>query len=602
LRPDPVDVFLKFRAPIHLHVMSPKCKQFLPRPYQDKAVREVLALYTGGARKMLLHLPTGAGKTVIATLIIERLLPLIGSGKVLFIAHRRELLDQTAEKLEQHLPGLAIGIDQGDRRADPAAQVIIASIQSLSKRKDAYRPEQFSVIVCDECHRALAPSWVEVIEHFNDERDGDALLLGMTATPRRTDGRSALDLFDLVAYEISKPELQDLGYLVPIQYWGVKAALSLDQVKRSGGDFQVGALSAVMDTPQVRALTLRAWEGKAQGRKTLVFCASVRHAHRLAADFASKGHRCEVLDGRTRNRDEILERFRRSAVDLLLNYGVLTEGFDDPSIQCILLARPTTSPLVYNQCLGRGLRPAPNKTHCTVIDIVDRSTHQLQYGASELADLPRGWSSRGRDPFRESRAISQIKVTDPEAFLAIKRANNLEAIQDLLMALPSEIVVAGLDGEPVPRYEGVESSCTEGQAKRRVRELLKQAGAVATKMVVSPPRDGARGRIEIALLHAEVNNERYRYLQWHLERATGWRATYAEPKRRARRVNPRALLRSTLPEGYRIREFDYDEAANRIVAQVPGLQQEVLEEICTAFEAASGIDLKIQGQLAFNFL
>jgi len=551
---------------------------------------------------MLLHLPTGSGKTVIATLIIERLLPLIDSGKVLFIAHRRELLDQTAEKLRQHLPGLAISIDQGERRADPSAQVIIASIQSLSQRKGAYRPDLFSVIICDESHRALAPSWVEVIEHFNDGRDGDALLLGMTATPRRTDGRSALDVFDLVAYEIAKPELQDLGYLVPIQYWGVKAALSLDRVKRSGSDFQVGALSAVMDTPPVRALTLRAWEGKANGHKTLVFCASVQHAHRLAADFTSRGHRTEVIDGRTKNREEVLDQFRRGDIDLLLNYGVLTEGFDDPSIQCVLLARPTTSPLVYNQCLGRGLRPAPNKTHCTVIDIIDRSTHQLQYGANQLADLPRSWNSRGRDPFRESRAISQIKVTDPEAFLAIKQAQSLEAIQDLLMALPSEVVLAGLDGEPVPRYDAVGSSCTEGQAKFRVRDLLKQAGTVITKMSLSPPRDGERGRIEITLLHAAVNNERYRYLQWHLERTTGWCTTYAEPKRRTRRINPRALLRSSLPEGYRIRGFDYDEAANRIVVQVPGLQQEVLEEICTAFEAASGIDLKIQGQLAFNFL
>ncbi|MGA7981273.1 MAG: DEAD/DEAH box helicase [Chromatiaceae bacterium] len=581
--------------------MRPQCKRFLPRPYQDKAVREVLTLYKGGARKMLLHLPTGSGKTIIATLIIERLLPLIDSGKVLFIAHRRELLDQTAEKLKQHLPGLAISIDQGERRADPAAQVIIASIQSLSKRKDAYRPDLFSVIVCDECHRALAPSWVEVIEHFHDERDGDALLLGMTATPRRTDGRSALDVFDLVAYEIAKPELQDLGYLVPIQYWGVKAALSLDQVKRSAGDFQVGALSAVMDTPHVRALTLRAWESKANGRKTLVFCASVRHAHRLAADFASRGHRAEVLDGRTKNRGEILDRFRRGDVDLLLNYGVLTEGFDDPSIQCVLLARPTTSPLVYNQCLGRGLRPAPNKTYCTVIDIIDRSTHQLQYGASQLADLPRGWNSRGRDPFRESRAISQIKVTDPEAFLAVKRATSLEEIQDLLMALPTEVVIAGLDGEPVPRYDAVATSCTEAQAKSLVRDLLKQAGAPVIKTILSPPSDGKRGRIEITLLQAEVNNERYQYLRWHMERATGWHTTYAEPTQRTRRLNLRALLRSTLPEGYRIKGFDYDEAANRIVVHVPGLPSEVLEQICTAFAAASGIDLEIQGQLSFGF-
>ena len=588
--------------PVHVDPMRPQNKRFLPRPYQDKAVREVLACYQKGARKMLLHLPTGSGKTIIATLIIEQLLPLIDSGKVLFIAHRRELLDQTAEKLRQHLPGLAITIDQGERRADPAARVIIASIQSLSKRKDAYRPDLFSVIVCDECHRALAPSWVEVIEHFHDERASGALLLGMTATPRRTDGRSVLDLFDLVAYEIARPELQDLGYLVPIHYWAVKAELSLDRVKRSAGDFQVSALSAVMNTPQMRALTLRAWEGRARGRKTLVFCASVRHAHQLAADFDAQGHRAEVIDGRTKNRQEVLQRFRRGDVELLLNYGVLTEGFDDPSIQCVLLARPTTSPLVYNQCLGRGLRPAPNKTHCTVIDIIDRSTHQLQYGASQLAGLPRSWSSRGRDPFRESRAISQIKVTDPEAFLNIRQAENLEAIQDLLMALPSEVVVAGLDGEPVPHYEVVESNCTEAQAKRCVRRLLKQAGAVATKMVFTPSNDGESGQIEIRFLHAEVDNERYQYLQWHIVRATGWRVTYAEPKSRKRRVNPRALLRSTLPEGYRIRGFDFDEAANRIVVHVPGLQNEILEEVCNAFTAASGIELKIQGQLAFDFL
>ena len=104
-------------------------------------------------------------------------------------------------------------------------------------------------------------------QHFNDESHGDALLLGMTATPRGMDGRFALDLFDLVGYETARPEFQDLGYLVPIQYSGVKAALSLDQLKRSGGDFQVGALSAVMDAPQVRALTPRAWEDKAKGTR-----------------------------------------------------------------------------------------------------------------------------------------------------------------------------------------------------------------------------------------------------------------------------------------------------------------------------------------------
>ncbi len=170
------------------------------------------------------------------------------------------------------------------------------------------------------------------------------------------------------------------------------------------------------------------------------------------------------------------------------------------------------------------------------------------------------------------------------------------------MALPAEVVVAGLDGEPVPHYRVVGASCTEEQARSCVRKLLKQAGAVTTKMTFTPSDDGQPGQIEISFLHAEIDNERYHYLLWHMVRATGWHITYAEPKSRKRQVNPRALLRSTLPQGYRIRGFDYDESANRIVVHVPGLQNDILEQICDAFTAASGIDLEIQGQLAFDFL
>jgi hypothetical protein len=121
-------------------------------------------------------------------------------------------------------------------------------------------------------------------------------------------------------------------------------------------------------------------------------------------------------------------------------------------------------------------------------------------------------------------------------------------------------------------------------------------------MSLSPASDGERGCMEITLLRAEVNNERYHYLHWHMERATGWRTTYAEPSQRARRLKPLALLRSTLPEGCRVRRFDYEEAANRVVVQVPGLPKGLLEEVRTAFEAASGLELDIRGQLAFDFL
>ena len=554
---------------------------------------------------MLLHLPTGSGKTVIAALLVEKLLPRV-SGRVLFIAHRKELLDQTAATLKRQIPGLRLSIEQGRRTADLDAQVIIASIQSLVHRKEAYAADRFSVIICDECHRALAPRWLDVIEYFHEKRAGDALLLGMTATPRRTDGRSAVAVFDTVAYAISKLELQELGYLVPVHYWSVRTDLHLDRVRMSGGDFQISSLSKTMNTPAIRALTLRAWQARGSGRKTLGFCASVAHARQLAADFTAFGYSAAVIDGRTRARDELLKEFRSGALDVLFNYGVLTEGFDDPAIECLLMVRPTTSPLVYNQCLGRGLRPYPGKRSCIVIDIVDRTTHQLQYGASELAGLPKNWRCRGRDPFRDSAALRGVRVSSPDAFAAIQKCCSLEDVQDLLMALPPGVIVAGLDGEPVPRYEVSESSNLPADRKEgesRLRQLLRQAGVPVQKIAIEG--DATTGEIlraHIELHAPEVDNERFHYLLWHLERVTGWHVAFTEPPMtRTGARTPRALLRSILPEGHRIVKFGHRANQQKFVAEVSGIQAESIQQVIRDFERATGLTLELRGQLAFDF-
>ena len=575
-------------------------RRFSARPYQQRALDSVVSRYSAGTREMLLHLPTGAGKTVIATLIIEALPPFIDEGKVLFVAHRKELLDQTADKLNRHLPELSVSIEQGERRADMAAQVVIASIQSLTKRKDTYPAEQFSAIVCDECHHALSPSWKEVIQHFHDARGRDTLLLGMTATPRRTDGRSIEKVFGEVAYEIGKPALQDLGYLVPIRYFAVKAGLSLEKVKLSGSDFAVGALSAVMNTPRIRGLTVGAWEARGLNKKTLVFCANVPHAHQLRADFEARGYSAEVIEGRTKNRKEILRRFRLGDFPVLLNYGVLTEGFDDPSIDCLLLARPTTSPLVYTQCLGRGLRPSPGKENCTVIDIVDRSTHQLQYGATRFAGLPRGWSCRGRDPFREARSLAGVKVTDPDAFVRIHRASNLEEVQALLMELPEDTVLAGLDGHPVPRYTPAAVPLAETEARLAALKLLEEAGARPTAVDLSDD-DGDTARMSIALAEPRVDNETHDHLRWHIGRAVGREVAYVEPKKGARKKAPKTILTSMLPDTTKLTKFEFDSKTNTIHAEVPGLDNDLLAQITRTFEATTGIKLNLSGQLSFGF-
>lgn len=365
-------------------------KLFRLRPYQKKAVAAVVSRYKEKhQRRMLLYLPTGAGKTVIATHIIKALRSTKAFGKVLFVAHRREIIDQTACTIRRHLPGLTVQIEQGNRTTRGDSAITLASVQSLVRRKEKYDPKAYALIICDECHRALAPSWAEVIDFFHTQAGRDTLLLGMTVTPQRTDGKSALEVFGRTAFEISRPDLEDLGYLVPMRYFTIRGNLDLDKVKISAGDFQVGALSRVMNTPANRALTLKAWMEQSQGKKTIAFCSGVDHALDLAADFSLLGLRAEKIDGKSKNRGEILKRFANGEIQVLTNYGVLTEGFDDPSVECILMARPTTSPLVYTQCIGRGLRTAPGKNACIVIDIVDRSAHPLQYGAPRWRDFPK---------------------------------------------------------------------------------------------------------------------------------------------------------------------------------------------------------------------
>lgn len=568
-------------------------ESFQLRPYQRAAVNSVVTRFRElKERRMLLYLPTGAGKTVIATYIIKTLRMSGGrSKKTLFVAHRQEILDQTANTLRRHLPGVDVQVEQGERTASADADITVASVQSLVRRKERYDPKSFGLIICDECHRALAPSWEEVIGYFFAESSQDALLLGMTATPRRSDGKSASEVFGEPAFEISRTDLEDLGYLVPMQYFTVQSDLALDRVKMSGGDFQVGALSRIMNAPEQRALAVKAWLEQGRGKRTIVFCAGVEHAASLAADFQSLGIKAEKIDGKTKERSDLLRRFRTGELEVLTNYGVLTEGFDDPGVSCVLMARPTTSPLVYTQCVGRGLRCAPDKRSCTVIDLVDRSTHQLQYDAVQMAGLPSRWRSRGGDPFREAQALRGIKVTSPEAFLRIRNATSLQEVQSILMSLPANVAVAGLDGQPVLRYAPATDATTPEVAEKELKKLLRQAQVWGAKLAFSDDV------VRIAFRCPETENECYAPLKWHLEQVTGRRVEFAPSKKR-RRTNPRALLKSMLPEGCRVTAFESKLEGDSIAATISGLMPRDLDGLARDFLDEYGVTLDVKGQMS----
>lgn len=562
------------------------------RPYQKAAVTAVMAKFSKpGVRKLLLYLPTGSGKTVIAAAVLSHIFRHRSTERVLFIAHRREIIDQTARTMQRQLPKCSITIEQGERRTSGDADITIASVQSLVRRKERYDPAAFSLVICDECHHALAPSWQQTIEYF--AAHDSTRLLGMTATPKRTDGRTVLPLFGDIAFEITRAELERLGYLVPMRYFVVRSQLELERVAMSGSDFQVAALSKVMDTPQLRTLTVQAWLAQANGGKTIVFCSGVDHAHHLAADFQSIGLAAAVIDGKTKDRVSLLKRFADGEITILTNYGVLTEGFDDPCVECIVMARPTTSPVVYTQCIGRGLRPAPNKHRCTVIDIVDRSTNSLQYGATEMAGLPRSWNARGGNPFRQAQSLAGIKVKGTEAFLAIKNATSLAQVQSLLMAMPPELVLAGLDGEPVLYYSVPEAELSIAEAKREALALLRQAGATSARVEADAERICVKFRVP------EAENEQYAHLEWHLSRATGRKIEFVLPKRPRKTSSPKALFRSMLPPECRILDFGLREGReDEFVASVEGLSDKEMQRLVDSFESESGLRLELQGQIS----
>jgi ATP-dependent helicase IRC3 len=564
---------------------------FKLRPYQKAAVNAVLARYsTGTGRRALLYLPTGAGKTVIATFTIKALRARFGLGRTLFVAHRREILDQTQETIERHLPGLTVAVEQGERTRNGDADIVVASVQSLLTRKERYDPTSFDIIVCDECHRALSPSWEQVIDYFLSQSGARTLLLGMTATPRRSDGRSVLERFGETAFEISRTELEDLGYLVPIRYFGVQADLRLDRVAQSAGDFQVGALSRIMDTPLHRALAVKAWQEQGSRLRTIAFCAGVEHAQHLADDFQALGVAAAKIDGKTPDRGELLSRFRDGSVQVLTNYGVLTEGFDDPVVACILMTRPTTSPLVYTQCIGRGLRPAPGKSSCAVIDLIDRTEHPLQYGVTQMTGLATHWRSRGGDPLRQAEAVRRIKVTSPEAFLRIRQASCLEEVQEILVSLPAEVVVAGLDGHPVLRYQAPRERPLKTAALAAIKALLREAQVTGARVTFGDES------VQIAFRQPESENERYAHLRWHLERVSQRRVEYAVGSARVPN-NPRALLKSMLPAHCGLEAFDA-RGTGGAVAKVSGLLPDELASIAEDFEGASGVKLELKGQLS----
>ncbi len=333
------------------------------RPYQNEAVKAIRNEWKNGNAKTLLVLPTGTGKTVVFSKVIEE--ETKDGDKALVIAHRGELLDQAADKLK-----VTSGLDSALEKAQSTAvgsskKVTVASIQTLSqeKRLTAYPRDYFKTIVVDETHHAMSDTYQRVLKHF----DG-ANILGVTATPDRADQRSLGKFFDSKAYEYSMHQAIKEGYLSPVRAQMIPLELDIHEVGISNGDYAVGQVGSALD-PYLNQIALEILK-YAKGRKTVVFLPLIKTSQKFCELLNLHGLRAAEINGESKDREQILADFEAGEYDVLCNSMLLTEGWDSPSVDCIVVLRPTKIRSLYQQMVGRGMRIHPGKENLLLLDFL----------------------------------------------------------------------------------------------------------------------------------------------------------------------------------------------------------------------------------------
>ncbi len=345
------------------------------RPYQQEA-RERIFQEWEKVDKTLLVLPTGCGKTIVFAKITEDCVR--HGDRVLILAHRGELLEQAADKLAK-----ATGLGCATEKAEESClgswfRVTVGSVQTLmrEKRLNQFPADYFDDIIIDEAHHCLSDSYQRVLKHFPD-----AKVLGVTATPDRGDMRNLGQYFESLAYEYTLPKAIKEGYLSPIKALTLPLKLDLSGVGVQAGDFKSGEIATALD-PYLYQIADEMLKYCAD-RKTVVFLPLVKTSQKFRDILNQKGLRAAEVNGDSKDRAEVLEAFDRGEYDVLCNSMLLTEGWDCPSVDCIVVLRPTKIRSLYSQMVGRGTRLYPGKDHLLLLDFLwHTERHELCHPAS----------------------------------------------------------------------------------------------------------------------------------------------------------------------------------------------------------------------------
>ncbi|MBV9325728.1 MAG: DEAD/DEAH box helicase [Chloroflexi bacterium] len=354
------------------------------RPYQVEAVEANLDALNQGLRGLTV-MPTGTGKTVVAVEVIRR-----RGGRSLTLVHRDELIWQTVDKLV--LAGfseLEIGVVKAARDQVTAPHVV-ASVQTLARESRRERVgRDFCTLWIDESHHAAAPSYLAIMDDLAVFGADGPATFGTTATPDRLDKLGLEHIFDQIVYEASLLPMMRAGYLCDIKAKRIVLPADLDAVRSRGGDFVESDLATALEAIGAPSLIAGAYLDHARERRGIIFVPSVVLAHATAAKLRERGVAAEALDGSTPDdlRRAMLGRLKSGETRLIANCGVLTEGFDEPSIDTIIMARPTQSRPLYQQCIGRALRPYPGKEIALILDLVGNSDRHALITTPSLLGL-----------------------------------------------------------------------------------------------------------------------------------------------------------------------------------------------------------------------
>lgn len=363
------------------------------KKHQLEALKSLQTMRDNGETIALLYHATGTGKTVTAVMDAKSC-----GGRTLFLAHTQELVNQAAETFRRLWLGATVGRYVENMR-QPDAHVVCGSVQSVALHLDAFRDDAFDYLIVDEAHHASADTYQKILSYFKP-----SFTLGLTATPERTDdGKVILEIFRNTAHKLDIQTAVELGELVPIRCIRIHTNIDLTRVRFNSVQYNIRDLESKIYVPERNQLIVDTWLQYVKNRRTVVFCASVKHAEQIAALFRAAGICAAAVSGgmKQAERREFQDRFVSREIQVLCACDLLNEGWDCPEIEVLFMARPTMSRVLYTQQLGRGMRLYPGKESLMVFDFVDnasqynmpQSLHRLfklkEYRPGQLAVAPR---------------------------------------------------------------------------------------------------------------------------------------------------------------------------------------------------------------------